>query len=111
MGLLDFKTILFASFAVALLPFLTYYVTATLFRRRVRSVAHNKVPPTVPYQAPGIFHAFGLATIGPQKYLAQLMCVLYLFCHGGRTDTRQKRLWQLWPLLRQCGAAVIPRNL
>jgi hypothetical protein len=111
MGFLDLQTVLFVASALVLFPFLTYCVTSTLFQRKVRSEACNKVPPTVPYQAPGIFHAFGLATIGPQKYLAQLVYVLHLSCQGRRTDTAQKRLWRIWSLLRQRGTTVFPRSM
>jgi hypothetical protein len=54
-------------------PFITYYITTSLFYRRARSPASKKVPPTVPYFAPGLFHAFSLASFGPPKYFAELV--------------------------------------
>ncbi|KAF2822260.1 putative cytochrome-like protein P450 [Ophiobolus disseminans] len=56
-----------------IVPFLTYYITTILFHRNARSRARGKTPSTAPYYVPGIFHAFGLANTGPQKYFAQLI--------------------------------------
>jgi hypothetical protein len=67
------RYIFFGILALIIFPFLTYYITTLLFYRRARSLAKNKVPPTIPYFAPGLFHAFSLASFGPQKYLAELM--------------------------------------
>jgi hypothetical protein len=67
------RYILFGILALIISPFITYYITTLLFYRRIRSLATRKVPPTVPYFAPGLFHAFSLATFGPQKYFAELM--------------------------------------
>jgi hypothetical protein len=86
MALLNRQTVLVGIVALVLLPVVTYYLTSALFHRRILSKSRNKVPPTVPYQVPGVFHAFSLATVGPQKYLAQLMCVSALPCQYDCTD-------------------------
>lgn len=65
-----------------LLPVITYYVTSALFRQRVQSKSSGKTPPTIPYQVPVVFHAFGLASVGPQKYFAQLMYVSIVHQHA-----------------------------
>jgi hypothetical protein len=62
-----------ATFALVLCPLLIYYITTLLFYRRASSKLRGKVPPTVPYYVPGIFHAFSLAKTGPPRYLAQVM--------------------------------------
>ncbi|KAH7092141.1 cytochrome P450 [Paraphoma chrysanthemicola] len=67
------QTALFSVAALIVLPFFTYYVTTLLFYRRVRSNECKKTPPTIPFYVPGVFHAFSLATSGPQEYIAQLM--------------------------------------
>ncbi|KAH7068193.1 cytochrome P450 [Paraphoma chrysanthemicola] len=71
--MLHSQTALFGVAALIVLPFFTYYVTTLLFYRRVRSNECKKTPPTIPYYVPGIFHAFSLASTGPQEYIAQLM--------------------------------------
>ncbi|KAF1918443.1 putative cytochrome-like protein P450 [Ampelomyces quisqualis] len=56
-----------------IVPVATYYGSRSSFQRRTRGKRVGKVPPTIPYYVPGIFHAFSLASIGPQKYFAQLL--------------------------------------
>ena len=65
--------ILFAIVAILITPFLTYYVTSTLFFRRANSKATSKQPPTIPYLLPGLFSAGGLARFGAREYFADLM--------------------------------------
>ncbi|KAF2029216.1 putative cytochrome-like protein P450 [Setomelanomma holmii] len=67
------QTILLGLIILIVSPFLTLYLTTSLFYRRARSTAPRKSPPTVPYYVPGVFHAFSLATTGPQEYLAKLL--------------------------------------
>ncbi|KAH7380301.1 cytochrome P450 [Phaeosphaeria sp. MPI-PUGE-AT-0046c] len=55
------------------LPFAIFYITSYVFHRRLRSNVLGKSPPVAPYYVPGVFHAFGLATTGPQTYLARLL--------------------------------------
>lgn len=54
-------------------PLATYYSSLSSFQRRARRKRAGKIPPTIPYYVPGIFHAFSLASTGPQKYFAQLL--------------------------------------
>jgi hypothetical protein len=77
--LLHRQAILFGILTTIISPFLTYYITTSLFYKKARSSATKKAPPTVPYCVPGIFHAFSLASIGPQKYFAWLVCVVNAF--------------------------------
>ncbi|OSS43390.1 hypothetical protein B5807_12008 [Epicoccum nigrum] len=64
--------ILFAIVAILISPFLTYYVTSTLFFRTANNKTTSKRPPTVPYLLPGLFSAGGLARSGARKYFAEL---------------------------------------
>jgi hypothetical protein len=75
MSLLSRQAIPLAIFALVICPLLIYYITTLLFYRRASSKLRGKVPPTVPYYVPVIFHAFSLAKTGPQKYFAQVMYV------------------------------------
>lgn len=74
MALISQQTVLIFS-GLIIFPFLTCYIATILFYRKARSTARGKIPPSIPYYVPGIFHAFGLASIGPQKYFAQIMFV------------------------------------
>jgi hypothetical protein len=65
--------ILLAIVAALISPFLTYYVTSTLFFRKANSKDTGKQPPTVPYLLPGLFSAGGLARSGARKYFAELL--------------------------------------
>jgi len=58
---------------VVISPFLTYYVTSTLFSRRSNSTTTSKEAPSIPYFIPGVFHAAVLARTGAPKYFAELM--------------------------------------
>ncbi|KAH4049417.1 hypothetical protein HBI25_095670 [Parastagonospora nodorum] len=73
MAFLNIGVVLSVFGCSVLLPVITYYVTSALFRQRIQSKASGKIPPTIPYQVPVVFHAFGLASVGPQKYFAQLI--------------------------------------
>jgi hypothetical protein len=44
---------------IVAVPFVTYYISLFLFQRKTR----GKIPPTIPYFFPGIFHAFSLVSI------------------------------------------------
>ncbi|KAH8722568.1 cytochrome P450 [Phaeosphaeriaceae sp. PMI808] len=72
-SLLRRQNVVLAIVALVISPFLTFFLTTLLFYRKARSNASAKVPPTAPYFLPGIFHAFGMAFMGPQLYFAQLM--------------------------------------
>jgi hypothetical protein len=60
---------------LVVVPFVTFYISVTLFQRKSQGKVTGKTPPTIPYYFPGIFHAFGLAYVGPQKYFAHLLYV------------------------------------
>jgi hypothetical protein len=62
--------------ALVVVPFVTYYLSLSLFQRKIRGNATEKTPPTIPFYFPGVFHAFGLAYVGPQKYFAYLLYVI-----------------------------------
>lgn len=76
---LSLQTVLLIICTLFAFPFAIYYITLSLFQRRVRSDTSGKSPPTVPYYIPGVFHAFSLAYTGPQKYFAQLLYAMFSF--------------------------------
>lgn len=85
------QTVALTSFGLVLGPLLVFYITTLLFWRRTRSKVRSKTPPTIPYFVPGIYHAFGLATTGPEKYFAQVLYVTIAFTYllpltGNRKD-------------------------
>jgi hypothetical protein len=73
LGLLQRQAVPIGILAVVVLPFLTYYITSAAFFRRANTRGAGKRPPTVPYFVPGLFHATGIVSLGPQKYFAELM--------------------------------------
>ncbi|KAF1849405.1 cytochrome P450 [Cucurbitaria berberidis CBS 394.84] len=64
---------LLAIATLIIVPFLTFFLSTTLFYRKTKNKFPGQTPPTTPYFVPGVFHAFSLAYFGPQKYFAALI--------------------------------------
>ncbi|KAF2686921.1 cytochrome P450 [Lentithecium fluviatile CBS 122367] len=54
---------------LVIFPILTYYLSTTLFFRKINRKGSKKAPPTVPYWIPGVYHAVGLIS-RPSTYFA-----------------------------------------
>ncbi|KAF2865178.1 cytochrome P450 [Massariosphaeria phaeospora] len=70
--LLTANAISAALFLFTVFPVLVYYITTTLFYRKTNSKLLSKIPPTVPYWVPGLFHGLSVAS-GPPAYFAKVL--------------------------------------
>jgi hypothetical protein len=66
-----------------IVPFLTYFISTTLFYRTARSHSALRRPPTVPYWVPGIYHGFSLLSRSPSIFFKRAMYV-YAACFLAR---------------------------